>query len=115
VFEVFADDLMRLGLYEAVRATCFEINIPTFYAILEMYCLASGTFFTAVGKLGMALHEMWGVSNLPMGSLPYAGYFLCAEELAQLKKKEPALYETSRTHVPFLHMSRSSFRPRSYK
>ena len=38
VFEVFANDLMQLGLYEACRAICFGINIsiPTFYAILEM-------------------------------------------------------------------------------
>ena len=56
VLGVFADDLMRLDLYEAVRATCFRIsiNIPTFYAILEMYCPDA----TPVGELGMVLHEM---------------------------------------------------------
>ena len=96
VLEVFPDDLMRLGLYKSVRATCFRISIPTFYAILEMYCPALRAFFTPVGKLGMALHEMSEVSNLPMGSLPYKEYFLYAEELAQLEKKEPALYETYR-------------------
>jgi len=61
VLEVSADDLMRLGLYETVRATCFRISIsiPTFYVILEMYCLTSETFFTPVGELKkMALHEM---------------------------------------------------------
>ena len=86
VLEVFPDDLMRLGLYEAVRATCFRISIsiPTFCTILEMYCPTLGTFFTPVGELGMALHEIWEVSNLPMGSLPYKEYFSCAEELAQL-------------------------------
>ena len=61
-----------------------------------MYCSALGTFFIPVGILGMALHEMSGVSNLPLGSLPYKEYFLYAEELAQLEKKEPALYETYR-------------------
>ena len=78
------DDLMRLELYEGFRATCFRINIsiPTFYAILEMYYPVSGTFFTPVGELGMALHEKWEVLNLPIGSLPYEEYFLCAEELA---------------------------------
>ena len=57
VLEAFPDDLMQLGLYEAIKATCFRISInnPTFYAILEMYCLPSGTFFTPVGKLGMVL------------------------------------------------------------
>ena len=60
VLDVFDADLKRLGLHEAVRATCLRINIsiPNFYAILEMYCPASGTFFTPVGELGMALHEM---------------------------------------------------------
>ena len=89
VLEVFADDLMLLGLYEAIRATCFgiSISIPTFYAILEMYCPVSGTFFTPVNELEMALHEMWEVSNFPMGSLPYEEYFLCAEELAQLRRR----------------------------
>ena len=44
----------------------------------------------------MALHEMWEVSNLPMGSKPYEEYFLCTEELAQIEKDEPALYEMYR-------------------
>jgi len=60
VLDVFEADLKRLGLHEAVRATCFGINIsvPTFYAVLEMYFPAPGMFFTLVGELGMALHEM---------------------------------------------------------
>ena len=44
----------------------------------------------------MTLHEVWEVSNLPMGSLPHKEYFPCAEELTQLEKNEPALYETYR-------------------
>jgi len=54
VLEAFEADLKRLGLYEAVRAICFGINIsvPTFYAVLEMYFLALGTFFTPVDELG---------------------------------------------------------------
>jgi len=60
VFDVFAYDLMRLRLYEAIRAIYFRINIniPTFYAILEIYFPALGTFFTLVGELGMALYEI---------------------------------------------------------
>ena len=98
MLDVFADDLMWLGLYEAVRATCFgiSISIPTFYAIIKMYCLASGTFFTLVSELRMALHEIWKVLNLSMGSIPYGEYFSYTEELAQLEKKEPALYKTYR-------------------
>ena len=42
----------------------------------------------------MALHEMWEVSALPLGSLPYEKYFPCEAELALLEKQEPALFET---------------------
>ena len=84
VLDVFEADLKRFGLHEAVRATCFviNINILNFYTVLEMYCPVSGTFFTLIGELGMALHEMWEVSNLFMGSKPYEECFPCAEELA---------------------------------
>ena len=56
----FEEDLERLGLHEAVRATCsgIQMSIANFYAIFELYCPAIGTFFTLVGELGMALHEM---------------------------------------------------------
>ena len=84
MLDVFTDDLIWLGLYKAIKATCFgiSISIPTFYAILEMYCPASRTFLTPVGELGMALHETWEISNLLMDSLPYKEYFSCAKELA---------------------------------
>jgi len=39
---------------------------------------------------------MWEVSNLPISSLLYEEYFPCAEELKQLKKEDPALFETYR-------------------
>ena len=83
----FEEDLRRLGLYEAVRATCYgiQISVANFYAIFELYCPATGTFFTPVGKLGMTLHGMWEVSALPMGSLLYE-YFPCEAELALLEK-----------------------------
>jgi len=49
-----------------------------------------------MGELGIALHEMWEASALPMGSLPYEEYFSCEVELALLEKKEPTLFETYR-------------------
>ena len=52
-------------------------------------------FFTPVRELGMALHEMWEVSNLPMGPLPHEEYFPCNKELKQLEE-ETTLYETYR-------------------
>ena len=52
----FEEDLERLNLHEAVRATSYgiEMNVACFYAIFELYYLALGTFFTPVGELGMA-------------------------------------------------------------
>jgi len=59
VLEYFEAELMRIELHEAVRATCYgiEISVPNFFAIFELNCLASGTFFTPVGELGFMLHE----------------------------------------------------------
>ena len=56
----FEKDLERINLHEVVRATCYgiDMNVACFYAILELYCPASGTFFTPIGELGMTLHEM---------------------------------------------------------
>ena len=87
----FEEDLERLGLYEAVRATCYgiQMSVANFYAIFELYCPTTGTFFTFVGELGMALQEMWEISALPLGSLPYEECFLYEAELALLKKQEP--------------------------
>jgi len=84
----FEEDLERLGLYEAIKATCYgiQMSIANFYAIFELYYPATGTFFTHVGELGMTLHEMWEVSALSIGYLPYEEYFPCEEELALLKK-----------------------------
>jgi len=84
----FGEDLKRRRLREAIRATCYgiQMSVANFYAILELYCPATGTFFTPVGELGMALHEMWEVSTLPMGSHPYEEYFLCEAELMLLEK-----------------------------
>ena len=41
ILEHFSGDLKKLGLCEAVRATCYEIeaNMPNFYALLELYYL----------------------------------------------------------------------------
>jgi len=65
VLEYFDADLKKLGLRESVRATCYRImiNVPNFFAIFELYCLASGTFFNHVSELRMVLEDMWEVSN----------------------------------------------------
>jgi len=89
VLEYFGKDLKQLGLHEAVRATCLgmEVSVRTFYVILELYCPTLRSFFTPVSELGLALHEMWKVSNLLMGSLLYEEYFPCTEELGSWKRK----------------------------
>jgi len=57
----FEENLERVGLCEAIRATCYgiQMSVANFYAIFELYFPATGTFFTPVGELGMTLHEMW--------------------------------------------------------
>jgi len=57
VLEFFEDDLKQLGLYDAIRATCFriEISIPTIYTIFELYCLAFGMFLLAQRPFSLVL------------------------------------------------------------
>ena len=92
----FEEDLERLGHCEAVRATCYgiQMSLANFYAIFELYCPATWTFFTHVGELGMTLYVIWEVFALPMRSLPYKEYFPCEAELVLLEKQEPAMFET---------------------
>ena len=105
----FEEDLERLRLYEAVRATCYgiQMSVVNFYAIFKLYWPATWTFFTPVGKLSMALHKMWEVFALPMGSLPYEEYFPCESEWALLEKQEPALFETYRELMCHLYICSS--------
>jgi len=76
--------------------TChgIEISVPNSFAIFKLYCADSGTFFTLVDELGLALHDMREVPNLPMGSMPYKKYFPCTMELGQLEKDDPEIFET---------------------
>jgi len=88
----------KYELYDAVQATHLgmDICIPNFFAVLERYNPHSGTFFIPIGEMGLALHEMWEVSKLPMGSMPYEEYSPGNRELRQLAKDEPDLYEIYR-------------------
>jgi len=81
-----------------------QMSVANSYAIFELYCPATGTFFTPVGELGMALHKMWEVSALPLGSFPYEEYFPCEAKLALLEKQEPALFETYRELMCHLYI-----------
>ena len=76
-----------------------------FFAILKLYNPDTCTFFTQSRELGFAFHEMYEVSGLQMGELPYEEYILGTEELHVLKKEAPRVYETYwELFVPLLHM-----------
>ena len=96
ILEDFGGDLKRLGLYERIRATRYkiEVSVPNFYALLDIYYPSFRTFFTPVSELGLALHEMSKISNLPLGSLPYDKYVPCTAEFKQLKTQDETLFET---------------------
>jgi len=85
-------------LYDAMQATRLgmDISIPNFDIVLERYNPHSGTFFTPVREMGLSLHDMWEVSKLPMANLLYEEYFPCDQELRQLAREEPDLYEIYR-------------------
>ena len=40
-----------------------------------------GTFFTPVGEIGLALHELYEVSGLVIGDAPYEEYVPTTEEV----------------------------------
>ena len=51
--EYFEEELMKIGLHEAVTVTCYgiEISVPNFFAIIELYCLATGTLSEELVKM----------------------------------------------------------------
>jgi hypothetical protein len=65
--------LKRVGLYTAVRAVRWGIpqSSQNFFGVLERYNSLTGTFFTPVGEMGLALHEMHEVSGLSTGDFLY--------------------------------------------
>ena len=75
--------LDQVGLCQAVRAVQYGIpqHSQNFFGILERYNPLTGTFFTPVGEMGHALHELHEVSGLVMGDSPYEEYVPTSEEL----------------------------------
>jgi len=61
--------------------------------MLEQYNPEMCTFFTPVGEMGFALHEMYEVSGLAMGDIPYEEYVSSAEEL-HMEESAPLVYAT---------------------
>ena len=58
--------LQQVGLYYSVRAVQYGLpqSSHNFYGILEHYNSLTGTFFTPVGEMGLAFHELYEVSGL---------------------------------------------------
>jgi len=106
--------LRRFELYNAVQATRLrlDISVPNFFAIVERFNPHSRTFFTPVGEMGLPLHEMWEVSKLPMGSMPYEEYFPTNQELRQLAKDSPELYEVYQELMCHFYICMDIHRPK---
>ena len=51
-------------------------------------------FFTMIGEMGFALHEMYEVSGLAIGDILYEKYVPSAEELHLMEKSAPLVYAT---------------------
>ena len=106
VLKHFEVELMRIGLHEAVWATCqgIKISVPNFFAIFKLYCPALVTFFTPIGELGLALRDIWEISNLHIGSMLYEEYFFYTMELEQMEKDDQEMFGTLRIDVSFLYL-----------
>lgn len=76
ILTTFRDTLQNFGLYGAIRNVQFGFSHNTYhlYNILEIFNPHSDTFFTLIGELGFTLHEIFEVSLLSMGELPYEQY-----------------------------------------
>nr|ABB55316.1 hypothetical protein 12.t00027 [Asparagus officinalis] len=69
-------------------------NYSGLFAMLEFYNPHTDTFFTPVGELGFALHEMFEISGLSFGELPYEEFVPGSRELEILKNGAPEIYDT---------------------
>ena len=92
----FGSLLEKIYLAIAIRAVKYGIrqNPSSFYAMLERFNSDSCTFYTPVGELGLALHEMHVVSGLSHGHISYEERYLPLLELNELKGKNLDIYET---------------------
>lgn len=92
----FALSLQATHLRPAIRKVKYGIhqNPFPFNAMLERYNPDSRTFYTPVGELGLALHEMHVVFGLSWGNIPYEERYIPLKELDDLKRKHKDMYET---------------------
>ena len=62
--------------------------------MMERYNPETCMFFTPVWEMRLALHEMYKVSGLVMGDIPYEEYVPSAEELHLMEDSAPLVYAT---------------------
>lgn len=84
----FVAILKDIKLYRAIRNVQYGLPHSAYYlfSVLEMYDSKSGTFFPLIDELDFAQHEMFEVSLLSMGELPYEDIVLMTQELQWMKK-----------------------------
>jgi len=111
----FEDVLMQAELNRVVRAVQYNISHSSqhFYGILEQYNPETCTFFTLIGEMGLALHEMYEVSGLVIRDFPYEEYVPSTKELHLLKKSDPLVYETYWEVLCHFHIYRQVIRWKS--
>jgi hypothetical protein len=88
--------------------------VSSFHAVFKLYCPSTGTFFMPVGELGLAMHEMWEISRLPMGAYPYEEYVPCNEEIKELSAKHGVMYDTYRELMCHFHICLNMNRTRGH-
>lgn len=54
----------------------------------------NATFLTLDGEIGLVLHEMWQISRLSIGDIPYKEHFPRLKELETLFSLVSSLYHT---------------------
>jgi len=62
------------------------------------------TFFIPVREMGFALHEMYEVSGLAMGDIPYEDCVLLVEELHMIEENAPLVYAIYREVLFHFHI-----------
>lgn len=85
ILGVCRNSLQRTGLYEAVMViqVGFCQSYGDFVGIFDFYDPDSGTFFTPIGELEVAYHEIHYVSGLPYRKFLYEERFPTNGELEQ--------------------------------
>ena len=69
VLTELGDLLKQVRLYHSVRAVQYGLQQSShhIYGVLECYNPLTGTFFTPIEEMGLALHKLYEVSGLVMG------------------------------------------------